>query len=333
MTMRFLFTVLLFAPFTSFADCVSEFNNNASISAANSMVEAVETEEQYKKAKWAIEFSERCSSEIDESWAAVIKDNKAAIVANIKSFEGKLGKVNGGKAKCPNFNDCDDKSREEPVNAWLDDNVEAIKRMNESALHEDQYGHANDARKVSDFAKTCSCYVTTQGLAAKTNLAVEFLNKLAQQKKAQADRNKIAAAKQAAADKVADELAQKEEAQRKAEEERISKIKATPQCKAAIAKRETCKYVQLARIFEIKTEQEKEVGNQSGYVNAKKLRDDTAAKINFEKWAAKERRKYQEATGKALALTDCPKPTEDNFDVRMPANYTSDVTKSCGKDD
>ncbi len=331
-----LFTV--FVASTTYADsCVSEFNDNTSISAAGKVGIEIENENDLKQAKWAVGFLDRCANETDGSWTEVVKKNMPTIVENIKKFESKQSSVASAKLKCPNFDSCDKKLHPEgndrfgnTMVGWYSRSPEQLKSIPETDIANVPNAYEVDVPSAKAFAEECSCYVKSNGLAPQADFAVALMKKWTDKVQASEAAAKEAAVKQAAADKIQDQKNAVEAAKNKAAELRTAKLLSTPQCKAAQAKKEFCKYRQLAKIFSIKAEQEKEVGNQSGFVNAKKLRDDTASKINFEKWAAKESQKYQQAAGKAPSVGDCPLPTEDQFDVRIPASIKSDVSKFCG---
>lgn len=359
-----LIVVISFGKVALADDCIKEFNQHTSISGAGQIGE-IQSDEDYNKAKWALDYVGRCGSEVDASWTDVVNGNKAKIISNVQNYESKKGERDKGA----NEELAKEQSIHEKNKKWLQ-NIESkygsqtsqsfeknvtMEKLNEILNDFRDYRDLSQAEGIKDGGDSLFIGLTNPPQKFDVQGDLEnYKNSLGGSADAQGE-NKEHQFKNATYGKMYEFLkigiprqianindaGKKEDAERlkseklaaaksAEEQKKLNKLAATPECKTAKAKREYCKYRQLAKIFSIKMEQEKEVGRQSGFVNAKKLRDDANAKINFEKWAEKENSKYQQLTGKSPSSSECPLPTEGQFEVRMPSSIVSEVTRSCG---
>lgn len=142
------------------------------------------------------------------------------------------------------------------------------------------------------------------------------VGKFAAQRRPIAQQEQKLAAQQAAAD-------EKEKALQEAK-------KNSRECQAAIAKKEFCGAMTIARIDERTIEHENEVGRQSGYVNANKIRNATSSKIKMAQDAEVARKKYKAAMGTDINRSVCGITDVGYTSAKLPYKLDEDMNKACG---
>ncbi|MBL7714440.1 MAG: hypothetical protein JNL01_03165 [Bdellovibrionales bacterium] len=217
----------------------------------------------------------------------------------------------------------------QPVN--MESSDESFLEESEHDFNKNRDDALSQYKNLSGLQTKCACLFDVTGRAKpffkvlddKIQSFEAKQKELAEKQKKANERNKVAAKKAAEKQKQAEALQSKIQAERDAKD-------STPACRTARAKKNYCERMKVVRTLELQIEHEKEVGRQSGYVDAARLNGNTSAKITLEQLSEKDRATYKEVSGKSISRSDCPIEDQPPFGVKLGPSIAAEVTQSCG---
>lgn len=160
-------------------DCIKEFNNNTSIYGAGKLAD-INSDDELKKAKWALDFLNRCESNIDSMWVDRVKTDKNTIEENIQKYESTQKDLKAIRDRCKNFDACAEKISAPVYKNWYSNELSVLKKLDEKILKSDsatELGGEYNVRAANHFATECSCLISELDLTGHASFAAELLKK------------------------------------------------------------------------------------------------------------------------------------------------------------